>query len=317
MDKHKVLVTGANGFIGRRLCRRLRDSGFFVSALLRRPDDGPWAESFCVEFGKDELLAESLAGVQTIIHLAAKVHALSESSGAEDEYQQINVIGTESLASMAAAAGVSRFVFFSSVKVNGEQTGLAHFTEEDSPAPQDPYAVSKLAAEKALHKVAAASALEVVIVRLPLVYGPGVKANFLQLLKLAGSGLPLPFAGLENRRSLLFLDNLVDFLLQVIDNPAAAGETFLVSDDEDVSTQQLVRMIAGHLDRPARLFPVPLFILRFVAGMLGKKAVYDRLCGSLQVDVSKAKRLLNWKPPVTVDQGLRQTIAWYLQDRKT
>jgi nucleoside-diphosphate-sugar epimerase len=214
--------------------------------------------------------------------------------------------------------------YLSSIKVNGEHTGLRceesgyrkknekiRFSETDTPNPQDPYAVSKWEAEQLLHDIATETGMEVVIVRPPLVYGPGVKANFLRLLQFVEKGLPLPLASIRNKRSMVSLDNLVDFLICCLEHPAAAGEIFLISDGEDVSTPELIQRIASQIKRPARLFPVPVNLLKLVAKLTCKTAELDRLCGSLQVDISKAKKVLGWEPPFSVDQGLAKTVAWY------
>jgi nucleoside-diphosphate-sugar epimerase len=227
-----------------------------------------------------------------------------------EEFRKINVDTTIHLAKQAAAAGVRRFIFLSSIKVNGESTKLGSpFTAGDLPTPQDPYGVSKHEAERALHTIVEQTGMEVVIIRPPLVYGPGVKANFAFMIHIIQRGLPLPLASIAgNRRSLVALGNLVDLIVTCINHPAAANQTFLVSDDEDVSTAELLRRMGQALNRPAKLFYIPSLLLRFGAALLNKSEIYQRLCGSLQVDITKTKALLNWKPPLSVDQGLRQLI---------
>ena len=225
-------------------------------------------------------------------------------------YRVVNTEGTINLARQAAAAGVRRFVFISSVKVNGEETSPGQpFTEEDEPAPLDPYGISKLEAEQGLRDLATATGMEVVIIRPPLVYGPGVKANFLTMMRWLNKGVPLPFGALDNRRSLVALDNLVDFIITCIDHPAAAKQTFLVADGEDLSTTELLRRVGRAMGKPVRLIPVPMGLLQAGARLLGKQEMARRLCGSLQVDITKARTLLGWKPPVAVDEGLRRAVA--------
>jgi nucleoside-diphosphate-sugar epimerase len=252
-----------------------------------------------------------LIGVDIVVHLAARVHVMRDS--ATDplaEFRRVNVAGTERLALAAATAGVRRFVFLSSVKVNGEKGG---YNESDPPAPQDAYGISKHEAELGLRVIAAETGMEVVIIRPPLVYGPGVKANFHVLLWAVARGVPLPLGAIHNRRSLVALDNLVDIIVTCIDHPAAANQTFLVSDGEDLSTTELIRHLARAMGRPARLIPVPASVLMAGATLLGKREVAARLCGSLQVDITKARELLGWLPPITMDEGLRRAAEHYLQ----
>lgn len=267
-----------------------------VGDLADRPDLGP-----------------ALSGVEVVIHLAGRAHVMRETAAdAEAAFHRANVDATRHLAEQAAGAGVRRFLLLSSVKVNGERTGEAPFTETDPPAPQDAYGRSKWAAEQALHEIAAATGLEVVAIRPPLVYGPGVKANFLRLLRLVERGLPLPLAGVRNRRSLVSVWNLCDLIVACATHPAARGETFLASDQHDLSTPELVRAIAAAMGRSARLFPFPAPVLRLAAWALGQGAAVERLVGSLQVDSGKATRLLGWTPPVGVEDGLRRTVEWYV-----
>jgi nucleoside-diphosphate-sugar epimerase len=229
------------------------------------------------------------------------------------EFRRVNAAGTRRLAESAAQAGVRRFVYVSSIKVNGERTGNRPFTEADPPGPEDAYAQSKYEAEMALREIAARTGMEVVIVRPPLVYGPGVKGNFRTLLRVVRMGLPLPLASCDNRRSLVGLSNLADLLALCVTHPAAAGETFLAADGEDLSTPELLRRTGRALGRPARLFPVPPALLRAGARMFGRAGAGERLCGSLQVDISRARRILGWNPPSTVDEELARTAQWYQQ----
>ncbi len=257
-------------------------------------------------------LREALAGVAAVIHLAGRAHVMRETAADVDgAFRRANVEATHQLAAQAAAAGVRRFVFLSSVKVNGERTGDRPFTEADAPAPEDAYGRSKQAAEQALHGIAAATGLEVAIIRPPLVYGPGVKANFLRLLRLVERGMPLPLASVRNRRSLVGVSNLCDLIVRCLAHPAAAGETFLVSDQQDLSTPELIRAIAAAMGRPARLVPFPVAALRLAGRLAGQGDAVERLVGSLQVDSTKATRLLGWTPPVFIEEGLRRTAAWY------
>ena len=225
--------------------------------------------------------------------------------------------GTLNFARQAASAGVNRFVFLSSIKVNGEQTQFGQrYTPNDTPNPSDPYGISKCEAEEGLRRIAEETGMEVVIIRPPLVYGPGVKANFLSMMRWLSKGVPLPLGAIRNQRSLVALDNLLDFIHTCLDHPAAANQTFLVSDGEDISTTDLLRRLAHALNVPARLLPVPQGLLEWGAKMLGRGDLSQRLCASLQVDISKARTLLGWQPPVTVDMALRRTAEHFLNSRK-
>jgi len=252
-----------------------------------------------------------LQGVSAVVHLAARVHVMADD--AEDplrEFRRVNRDWTERLARAAAVQGVRRFVYLSSIKVNGEQ-GARPFTEQDFPNPQDPYGMSKWEAEQALARVSSQTGLEIVVVRSPLVYGPGVGGNVLQLLHIIRRGIPLPLASVHNRRSLIYLGNLVDALACCVKDVRAAGQTYLVSDGEDLSTPELIRRLAKALDLPARVWPVPPVMLRLIGSVAGKQAMIDRLLGSLQVDSSKIRKELNWHSPYSVGQGFAETAAWY------
>lgn len=317
MNGKAVLVTGGTGFVGSRVLSRLQaDARYPIRAATRRPDSclPPGVSAVRIEDLSGTIEWDSaLAGVGTVVHLAARVHVMRET--AEDSlaaFRAVNVQGTLSLARRASDFGVKRFVFLSSVKVNGE-TSSSPFRECDPPGPGDPYAVSKYEAEIGLREIAAATGLEVVIIRPPLVYGPGVKGNFLALMRSVARGIPLPLGAVDNRRSLVALDNLVDLIVACIDRPAAADQTFLVSDGEDVSTTELIRRVARAMDRPARLIPIPARVLSRGAALLGMHAAGQRLLASLQVDISKARELLRWAPPITLDEGLRRTVAHYAQ----
>ena len=290
----KVLVTGAGGFVGTALCKQLDANDIPLLKGVRGA----------------ELLPEM--AIDVVVHLASRVHVMQESlRDPLAAYREANTLGTVNLARQAVAAGVRRFVFVSTVKVHGEGRPVV-YAESDAPCPADPYAISKWEAEQGLWDVAAGSAMEVVIVRPPLVYGPGVKANFLTMMRWVKRGLPLPLGAIHNQRSLVALDNLTDFLMLCTSHPAAANQTFLVSDGEDLSTTELLVRMAAALGKPSRLIPVPEWILSAVASLLGRGEFARRLCGSLRVDVSKAKTWLGWSPPLSVDEGLRRVAADFL-----
>jgi nucleoside-diphosphate-sugar epimerase len=257
--------------------------------------------------------ADALLGVDTVIHLAARVHVMKDKAADPlTEFLKVNLYGTSNLAQQAASAEVKRLVFVSSVKVNGEQTTEDRpFVETDAPDPQDPYAVSKLQAEEVLHSIAKETGMEVVIVRPPLVYGPGMKGNFFSLLAAIDKGVPLPLAGAHNLRGLVYVGNLVDALIACASHPVAAGQTYLVSDGKDVSTAMLVDKIAHALGRSSRSFHIPPGLLRAAASMFGRAEQVDRLFGSLRVNDQKIQRELGWTPPYTMEQGLRATADWY------
>lgn len=309
----KVLLTGASGFIGTALGARLVAHGFDVIGVGRRMPNTPVPGVYyrtVGELGTSTDWCEALLGVQAIIHCAARVHAMCDQAQEPlAEFRRTNVEGTLNLARQAASAGVRRFIFLSSVKVNGER---GHFTEADFPAPQDAYSISKYEAELGLLEIAAKIGIEVVIIRPPLVYGPRVRANFLLLLRAVARGIPMPFGAIHNRRSLVALDNLLDFITTCLSHPAAANQTFLVSDGEDLSTTELIRRMAHALGCSARLIPVPIPLLRATATLLGKQEAAARLCQSLRVNITKAQKMLGWTPPVSVDEGLRRTAEDYL-----
>ena len=309
-----IAVTGAGGFIGRELCGTLVREGFAVRALQREKEFSP---SDAIEYvpmgdiGPGTDWSEALQGVSAVVHLAGRAHRMDENRQyAEDVYDRINVEATRRVADAAVRAG-KRLVFLSTVKVHGERTDRKPFAEGDSLSPFGTYAVSKKKAELALEEIRRGKDLDVVVIRPPLVYGPGVRANFLRLIRVVDRAVPLPFGHIKNRRSMVGLGNLIAMIVLCIRNPRAAGETFLVSDGEDLSTSQLVRKIATALDRPCRLLPVPQFLLRIAALVLGKREAAGRLTDSLQVDTTKAKTLLGWKPPFSVDEELLRTCEWY------
>jgi nucleoside-diphosphate-sugar epimerase len=307
-----ILVTGAGGFVGQFLCARFMQIGMSVRAVVRHAVSVP---EKC-----DGVILEDIEGftdwhgalisIDTVVHLAARVHVMHDTaSDPLSAFRSVNVQGTLNLARQAAAAGVKRFVFISSVKVNGESTQPGHaFTETDAPNPQDAYGLSKFEAEQGLRQIAADTGLEVVIIRPPLVYGPGVKANFAALMRAVQRGWPLPLGAVHNQRSLVALDNLVDFIVTCITHPKAASQTFFVSDGQDLSTTDLVRGMAQAAGVSARLLPVPVWVLQSGAALLGQGAMAQRLCGNLQIDISKARHLLAWAPIISIEEGLRNVV---------
>lgn len=308
-----LLITGGTGFVGRTLVQRALEEGRSVRLALRDAESQSDAAGVVVgEIHAGTQWTAALAGVHTVIHLAARVHVMAE--GAADPltaFRAINTEGTLALARQAANAGARRFVLVSSIKVNGERTQAGQpFTAHQDTQPEDPYGRSKWEAELRIRDLARETGLEVVIIRPPLVYGPGVKANFAAMMRAIQRGLPLPLASVtHNRRSLVSLDNLVDLLITCIDHPAAANQTFLVSDGEDLSTADLLRRLGDAMGKPARLFPVPVPLLRAGAALIGKQGVAQRLLDNLQVDISHTRETLGWTPPITVDEGLRRAVA--------
>lgn len=311
-----TLVTGANGFVGSALCARLRRDGVSVRGAVRSLNSKPDSAE-TVSIGSLSSVTDwtgALKNVDQIVHLAARVHVMNDTSPDPlTEFRRVNVEGTGALARKAAVAGVRRFVFLSSVKVNGEFTEAGHlFTTDDAPAPEDPYGVSKHEAERMLLQILAETGMEVVINRPPLVYGPGVKANFESMMRWLARGVPLPLAAVtDNRRSLVALDNLVDLIVTCLNHPAAANQIFLVSDGEDLSTAQLLKRTSTAMGHPARLFYLPPALLKLGASVLNKPGIYQRLCASLQLDIAKTRQLLGWIPPVSVDEGLRRAAEGF------
>jgi nucleoside-diphosphate-sugar epimerase len=315
----RILVTGAGGFIGRQLCGELLRRGQQVRAAVRAPfqsPDGVDQVTVGAIDGATDWNA-ALGGIDAIIHLAARVHVMKDTAADPlAEFLKVNLLGTANLARQAVAAGTRRLVYVSSIKVNGEQTrGGQIYSEQDVPAPQDPYGISKWQAEQALQQLSRMTGLEVVIVRPPLVYGPGVKGNFFKLLAAIDKGVPLPLSGAHNLRSMVYAGNLADALIACASHPAAAGQTYLVSDGEDVSTARLVEDIAHALGRNSRSFYLPPGLLRAAAALLGRTEQADRLLDSLQVSDKKIRGDLGWAPPYSMEQGLRATADWYRKQR--
>ena len=313
----KVLVTGASGFIGQAVLLRLHNTVGMTAvgsvrdnSTLLGDGSGPKIVSMG-ELSEQANWVPVLDGFHAVVHTAARVHVMSDSAPEPLlEYRRVNVGGTLTLARQAADAGVKRFIFLSSIKVNGESTCAGvPFTADDEPRPVDAYGISKMEAEKGLLDVAANTGMEVVIIRPPLVYGPGVKANFALMMRCLWREFPLPLGAIDNRRSLVALDNLVDLVLTCLNHPRAANQIFLVSDDEDVSSTQLLYRLGEAMNKSARLIPVPMAWLRFVASVLGKSDVIQRVCDTLQVDIEKTRRLLEWKPVITLDEGLRKAAS--------
>ncbi len=332
-----VLVTGASGFIGKALCQALLAVGHSVrggtrseTAMEALGHDGQSLNQGRIpltekgrwigvgDIGPDTEWSGPLSGVTTVVHLAAQTQTADEGTlDSLAEFRRVNVSGTERLARSAVASQVRRLIFVSSAKVNGEATGLCpdgrcqKFSEKDTPNPRDDYALSKWEAEKVLRRIEGESGLEVVIIRPPLVYGPGVRGNFLRLIRIVQLGAPIPLARAKNRRSFVFVGNLVDAIVTCVSHPKAAGKTFLVSDGEDVSTPELIRLIASALDRKPRLIPVPLPLIYLVSKLTGKSADLNRLVESLVLDSSLIEAELGWKPPCSMVQGLEETARWF------
>ena len=315
----KILVTCADGFVWRHLCRTMRQSGFSVRGSVWKDKfvrDNESAIEYVIsgDIGSDTDWTESLKEVDMVVHLSGRAHMLRENPSdplVRQEYDKVNTLGTIQLAKMAAAANVRKFIFISSAGVNGQETHSRPFSESDKPCPSSLYALSKWKAEEGLLQMHHQGQLPIVIIRPPLVYGPDVPGNFLSLLRLVDLGVPLPFGRINNKRSLVGINNLVNFIMLCLRESGASGEIFLVSDGEDLSTPELIRRIAFFLGRRQYLIPVSYKILQILASVVGKRKALEKLCHSFQVDSGKTKNILNWSPPFSVDEELEQTVKWY------
>jgi nucleoside-diphosphate-sugar epimerase len=317
------LLTGTTGFIGKAIVQNLllcKKSNNFLTLAIRHPSDTLQSNIKSVLI--NNILpttdwSQALANAKVVIHLAARAHILNDTAtNPLVNFRETNTAGTLNLARQAATAGVRRFIFISSIGVNGNQTFDKPFTVTDIPNPTEPYAISKHEAELGLKQIAAQTGMEVVIIRPPLVYGANAPGNFGKLIKTLASRIPLPLGSIHNHRSLVALPNLIDLITTCIDHPAAANQTFLVSDGEDLSTTDLLRRLGHALGKPARLLPVPQKLLETTLTLLGKRAIAQRLCGNLQIDMTHTCQTLNWKPPVNVDEALYQTAQAYLQAKQ-
>lgn len=310
----RVLLTGATGFVGRPVCEALERAGYRVRVALRSDQPPPAGATEKVQvgpIGAATVWADALRDVNLVVHLAARAHVLGDAPTNADLYIETNAHGTRRLAEAAAQAGVRRFVYLSSIKVNGEETSGRAYTSADEPQPRDAYAESKWLAESSLREIGAATSMEVVSVRAPLVYGPGVRANFLRLLSWVDRGWPLPFGGISNRRSMVSIWNLCDLLLRVVTHPAAARRTWMVCDGHDLSTPELIARMGDALHRRVRLWSVPVALLRAGAALAQREQEFARLCGSLTVDMAETVTDLQWSPPMGVDEALARTVRWY------
>lgn len=313
-----LFVTGATGFVGKALLPKLLAKGFLVRALIRKQGSytSPKIDYIKInDLAETKDLTKALLEVDVVIHLAARVHIMSENHESPlDEYRGVNVQPTINLARQAASLGVKRFIFISSAKVNGELTSQNKpFRSDDQPSPRDPYSISKMEAENALIRLSKETDMEIVIIRPPIIYGPGVKANFLRLIKIIDKGIPLPFGSVQNLRSMVFIDNMLDLIIRVIDHPDASGEIFLVSDDEDVSTKRLINHLSHELGRKARLIRFPERLLSLLFKAFRKSDMSNRLTGSFQLDIMRTKEKLGWNPPVNFEQAIKITIKSYLK----
>jgi len=315
----RIFVTGANGFVGTHLVEHLLHHGHVVTAGVRSSGTAPSGafETVVGEIGPDTDWSGLLAGHDTVIHLAARVHVMNDTSADPlEEFRRVNSIGTSTLAQAASVQGVERFVFLSSIKVNGESTAGAPFTAHDNPAPEDPYGISKHEAENLLRRIEHASGLDVVIVRTPLVYGPNVGGNFIKLLSLAGKSFPLPLGSISNRRTMTSVWNLVDLLEKASIESGARGGLILAGDEFSPSTAQLSRQLSSAMGRQSRIFPCPIGLLHFGGRISGKSAVVSRLTASLEVKAGSSLTEWNWNPPHTFEDSIDRTVAWYVSDKQ-
>ena len=310
----KIIVTGATGFLGKPLIKQLSNkftkSNIFPVLRKNSTSFDEFSPIVVDDINSTTDWTDKLQGIDCVIHCAARVHVMNEADeNPLEAFREVNVRGTLQLAQAAAKSGVKRFIFVSSIKVNGESTtGRLPYRSSDTPNPQDPYGISKAEAEEGLKKLAEETGMDVVIIRPPLVYGPGVKANFAAMLKLASTGVPLPFGCVKhNQRSMVYVENLISLIIECINNPSAANQTFLISDDDDLSTKAFVQGLSMALGKSSFMLPVPNSVFSFAGKILGKTAMIDRLCGSLQVDINHTKNTLNWRSPYSVEQGFAAT----------
>ena len=321
----RVLMTGATGFVGQHLCQALTEQNVSVRAVVRSSKQARMllpsqCEPACIDhINGDTDWSGALRDVDAVVHLAARVHVMRDrASDPFAQYREVNTEGTRRLAEAAVDAGVDKFIYLSTVKVNGESTFEGHaFTIDDAPYPQDPYARSKWEAEQLLHRIAGSSGLETTVLRPPLIYGPGVGANFLALMRWVDRGVPLPLGAVRNRRSLLYVGNLAAAVIACLESSRANGQTFLLGDGEAVSTPALVNSIAAHMGKSPRLWPVPVPLLRVAGRLSGKSSVIERLVGSLEVDSQPVRRRLGWSPPYSMDRAMAATVAWYRQHKRS
>ena len=317
----RVIVTGANGFVGRALCQLLVSSGHEVVGTSRSAADDRHADGINLvatgDIGADLDWRPVLEGADSVVHLAARVHVMREQAADPlSAFRKTNVDGTEKLIHASGVQGVKRFVYLSTIKVCGDRTAEEPFSATGSSAPEDAYARSKFEAERLVGNLGAELGVETVIIRPPLVYGPEVGGNFLRLLRLVQNGVPLPFAAIDNRRSLVGVSNLCDLVRECLDNPSASGQTFLVSDNNDLSTPGLIRHLAAAMEKRSRLFPLPPGGLRLVARLFGRSEEVSRLIDSLQVDMRRTMNVLGWSPPVSVSDEIHSTVNWYLEQSR-
>jgi len=317
----KILITGATGFVGRGLFENLKFKKNFLAHLTTRTNQekiSEGAKTFNIgEIDSNTNWKDALDGVSCIVHCAARAHMMEKNqTDSLNAYRRINVDGTRNLAKQAAGIGIKRFIFLSSIKVNGEETTASKsFKYDDIPQPKDSYGISKWEAEQALLEISKKTGLEIVIIRVPLIYGVRVKGNFLRLLDLVYKQMPLPFFNINNSRSFIGLDNLVDLIIHCIDHPKATGKTFLVSDGEDISTPDLIIKLSKIMGRSTRLFSFPISIFKLISYLIGKTPEVNRLIGSLRVNSSHTRKILEWNPPFSLDEGLEKTVLWYLKSR--
>lgn len=313
MNGSRILVTGAGGFVGQALCMRMQEKGIDFVPVTRRPVADAFGSTLVRNIDASTNWLVDLDKVDVVVHLAARVHMVRDASPDPlRDYRAANVEATLNLARQCAAAGVQRFIYLSSIKVNGESTGARPFASGDPPSPADPYGISKWEAEQGLRALAKQTGLGVVILRPPLVYGPNVKANFLQLMRWVRRGIPLPLASVDNRRSMIYVGNLVDVILRCLSHAGAEGQAFLVSDDHDVSVAELIRSIAFAMGQSPRLFRFPPRALLMAAGLLGRQPMAERLLQSLQVDIGLTRQRLQWTPPHSFADGIGSTVRHFL-----